>query len=106
VTSLLANSQAHTRLTEITTALANIQRKCDMDIIPAEYIRYGFRCFRSQRLLMICVAMTCSENVNWGLMQVVYEWARGTVRCVGAAALLVGRFLICCAHEIDFCRDL
>jgi antiviral helicase SKI2 len=49
--------EAKSRLVTISTAVANIQLKAGVDIVPSEFVR---------------------ENVNDGLMQVVHEWAQGT----------------------------
>ena len=80
-------TQAHTRLTEITIALANIQRKCELDVMPAEYVR---------------------DNVNWGLMQVVYEWARGTsfADICHLTNVLEGSIVRCITRLDETCRDV
>lgn len=52
-------SQAKDRLKDIAKGLGNLQFSCGIDKEPTEFVR---------------------ENVNDALMQVVYEWGKGTVR--------------------------
>ncbi len=79
--------QAHTRLSEITTSIANVQRKCGLDIIAAEYLR---------------------DNVNAGMMQVVYEWARGTTfaEICTLTNILEGSIVRCITRLDETCRDV
>jgi len=51
--------QAHKALVNLTIGLANIQIEYGLKLTPKDYLK---------------------ENVRWGLMQVVYEWARNMVR--------------------------
>lgn len=79
--------EAKKNLDNVCYSLGSIQLECGMDIIPAEYVR---------------------DSLNPGLMQVVYEWARGTSfqNICTLTNVLEGSIVRCITRLDETCRDV
>lgn len=80
-------TKAKDRLETIAASVANVQLKCGVDILPAEFVR---------------------ENINIGMMQVVYEWARGTsfAKICEVTDVLEGTIVRCITRLDQTCLDV
>lgn len=80
-------NQLRDRLLEIATSLGNLQLKCGMDLTTKSYI---------------------AANCNFGLLEVVYEWAKGTSFATICEMTTVDEGLIvrCIIRLAEVCRDV
>jgi len=78
---------AKQRLEHVTLRLGELQLRCGLDIVPADFVK---------------------QSVRPGLMQVVYEWAKGTpfsAICL-FTNVLEGSIVRCITRLDETCRDL
>lgn len=81
---LLAAKQ---QLDRVALALGQLQQQCGLDIVPEDYVH---------------------ESINWGMMQVVWEWAKGTKFsdiCM-FTNVLEGSIVRCITRLDETCRDV
>lgn len=72
---------------DIATSLGNLQLECGMDVTAKSYIK---------------------DNCNFGLIEVVYEWAMGTSFASICEITTVDEGLIvrCIVRLVEVCRDV
>jgi antiviral helicase SKI2 len=80
-------SDAHKKLHNIALGIGRLQRDCNIDIVPEDFAR---------------------ENVVFGMMQVAYEWARGTAfsAICQLTEIPEGSIVRCITRLDETCRDV
>ena len=78
---------AHCALSRITLSLGQLQLQHGLDVVPEDFV---------------------ASSLNWGMMQVVYEWSRGTKFsdiCL-VTNVLEGSIVRCITRLDETCRDV
>lgn len=78
---------AHAALTRITLSLGQLQLQLGLDIVPEDFV---------------------ASSLNWGMMQVVWEWSRDKkfVEICAVTNVLEGSIVRCITRLDETCRDV
>lgn len=78
---------AKAALDRVTLSLAQLQLQCGLDLVPEDFV---------------------AENVNWGMMQVVWEWAKGSKfsDITMFTNCMEGSIVRCIMRLDETCRDV